>query len=149
MVEGFNSLDEMMEAMRTQEQAANAAAYPWQQEITWGSYFMRPMPEYGFVIFGSIPSKEEFLAMEAPKDDPNYRAEVDEEWNGPGGLMERGYRFAQHFSVAEPDGEWGSTHVSTMIPITVEDFEFARAALWEISPISDWVVERLQRLFSD
>jgi hypothetical protein len=44
--------------------------------------------------------------------------------------FQRGYRFGWHFSTVEPDGELGSTHVSTMRKITREEFEAAKARGW-------------------
>lgn len=46
----------------------------------------------------------------------------------------RGYRFGMAWSVLEPRGEWGDTHVSQMIPIP--------KTLFEIGPDRGWTLDR-------
>ena len=51
-------------------------------------------------------------------------------------MMERGYRFGRAYSVIVPDGEFGSTHVSEMVPLRKEEFEDARKAGWSWSALA-------------
>ena len=63
----------------------------------------------------------------------------------------RGYRFGKCWSVWEPEGEYGSTHVSEMMPLRPEEFEDARNADWDFHAISrpdtpnrkDWAVQQV------
>jgi len=136
----FDSFDEMMEFMRRNEQAAQARTLPAQQAIADGEehwYYRRadsPWTGGDVDIFGHIPSIADSIAKERsyygdPMDDQE-RAEFSGVRHGMQDRLSRGYVFGNHFSVVEPNGELGSVHVSSLIPISKEAFEEARAAGW-------------------
>jgi hypothetical protein len=135
-------LEEFFEQQRERERQANIQTAAVQRAISWGGYFIRPIVEYGLLVFGDIPTEEEFLDVEAGSD-PIERAAVKRHWQD---IHERGYRFACCYSVVAPQGEYGSTHIVTMIPITQDEFEVARAAHWD--PGREFVLGVQERVFT-
>ena len=122
----FDSMEAMWEFMREQERLANENTADWQRAIGYGDYWMRMYEE--ILIFGYVNTLDELDAIERElgvEDD-----ELAFERSMISNAHERGYRYGKAYSVVEPDGEWGSTHVSTMIPISREMFEAARECGW-------------------
>jgi hypothetical protein len=121
----------MFKAMQQAEDAANKAVRPFQQDIVWGSYWVAVYQELDLVVFGYAPTLEE---LERSERDAGAG---DGEWGYTRATMldsyARGYRFGKCYSVVVPSGEWGSTHISQMLPITKAQFEFARDNGWSIS----------------
>lgn len=130
----FADLEEMFNAMERGTQAAIAAASPEQNAITYGDYFIRPYLEYDLLIFGYIMTEEELYSSSAYEG--VEQAEIDYEKSSAKRNYDRGYRFGRAYSVAVVDGELGDTHVSTMIPITKENFEAAKAVNWDADEIA-------------
>ena len=103
---GFDSFEEMMEALERAIREADEKVQDWQREIKPGDCFMRSTP-YGFAIYCEV------------------LGEYEEEHL-------RNFRFCRCYSVACPDGELGDVHVSTIKRrITREEFEEARRKGWE------------------
>ena len=122
----FDSFDDMLAFMRESERQANARTTPAQRNIGYGSYWVRSWQ--GVMIFGYVPSMDEIMDQERDlgASDAEIRWEVESLENA----YERGYRYGKCYSVIEPLGEWGSTHVSAMIEIPKEIFEAAQEAGW-------------------
>ena len=65
----------------------------------------------------------------------------------------RGYRYGRAYSLMEPRGEFGSTHISQMAQLTADEFADAEAAGWDFRLLSahssphrkDWAVEMVMR----
>jgi hypothetical protein len=128
-MKSFDSFDEMMAFMQEQERIANEHVTPEQSEIGYGDYWVR-MYEGDLLIFGYIPTLEESEAQERElgADDE----EIEFEQAQLKDSHSRGYRYGQCFSVIEPTGEWGSTHIANMVKITKDQFEFAKANGWNV-----------------
>jgi hypothetical protein len=128
-VQGFDSMEEMTAYLMQQERQAIENALPEQWNITWGARVVRIVDK--LAIFGQIYTEREFLAEntkagEAPSEEILY--ELDDLRNA----HQRGYRYGRWYSVVEPEGEYGSAHVSTLWEITTLDFDTARAGGWVI-----------------
>jgi hypothetical protein len=146
-VRTYGSFDDMMADMAKAEEAANAAILPSQTKIGWGDYWMRAMDD--FVIFGSIYTREAAKAacIAAGGSEQECSAEdrrlVDS--------FERGYRYGWAYSVVVPDGEPGSTHISTMVQISADEFEEAKALNWDIDQIANrpWFLEHANAIVEE
>lgn len=125
-VRGFNNIEDMMAFMRQQEEAANARVSPGQAEIGYGAWWLRPYED--ITIFGYVPTEDEVRASEggegADEEELQYTLEMLAD------AHRRGYRYGKAYSEIEPEGEWGSTHISTMVEITQAQFERAREVGW-------------------
>lgn len=105
--EAFDSLEEMLERMEADRQAADARVQPWQAAIKPGDYF-RKDSGHGFSIYGHIEKEKE------PRE-PELQH----------------YRFCHCFSVACVEGEYGDVHVSTIgALIRQELFDEAKQRGW-------------------
>lgn len=145
-VMGFDNADDMFAYMREQEEAANARVTPGQAQIGYGAWWLRPYEDV--VIFGYVPTQDEVRASEggdeADPEELQYTLETLAD------AHRRGYRYGRAYSVIEPEGEWGSTHISTMVEITEEQFNQAQAHGWdghEIAAQADghWILKALMR----
>lgn len=130
--EFFESIDDMLNKMAADEDAANRAATPEQQAIGYGDYFIRLWPvmmEDNLAIYGQVMPRDKFIEEEknAGADD----AELSWTVSTHDSAFKRGYRFGWHYSEVEPDGELGSTHVSVMMKISKEEFDAARDRGWK------------------
>jgi hypothetical protein len=128
-MKAFDSFDDMVAWMHEQEALANAALTPEQREIGYGDHWVRQYDD--ILIFGYIPTFEEIEAQERAlgAEDEEIQFELEMFIDSYG----RGYRYGKCYSVVEPDGEWGSTHIVSMVKITKEQFDFARANNWELT----------------
>jgi hypothetical protein len=126
----FDSLDDMLLHIRTGEVEACATATEAQAAITYGDHFERlgAEQEYGFRIFGYIPTLAEMKAIEMGLG-ASY-----EEWRFEEAQLKdsygRGWRYGTCFSIRVPRGEPGSTHIASMKKITKAEFEAARDRGW-------------------
>lgn len=125
--EAFDSLEEMQAAMREREDAANARLTPEQKEVDWGDCWVQAGDD--MLIFGRCMTRDEVRTSEqecgAPPDEVEWSCASIDEAHG------RGYRYGQAWSVLEPDGEYGSTHIASMLGrITQEDLDYARELGW-------------------
>lgn len=128
----FDSFDDAMNFMADAEEAANDRATDEQKAIAYGDNWVRLYADAGQIlaIFGEIPTPDELEADErrlgADDDEIAYeRATLADSYK-------RGYRFGTAYSVLEPNGEMGSTHVSEMRTLTNEQFEEARRYGWDL-----------------
>ena len=116
----FDNMDDAYDAMDTMEDRANLNLTPGQvrlrDDVEHTRYWVRMIPEYdGLVIYGKVPPVAE-TQREAEFDVVDNRA--------------RGYLTGTAFSLWEPEGEPGDTHVSEVIPITPTEFVFAERLGW-------------------
>jgi hypothetical protein len=135
----FDSMDEMRDYMRRSEERAIASMTEEQKAIKPGDAWASPRPEYQCVIFGKSKSLDEIEASEksywSDSDDAEQRAErkAELEYTMESSVdsISRGYLFGEAWSILEPRGELGSTHVSQMVKITDEALEDARERDWD------------------
>jgi hypothetical protein len=125
----FESLDDAFDYMRQAEEKANATLLPSQQSITWGSYWMRPYED--FLIFGYVYTREENIAGEVKAG--SSMEELEYTTRTLDSSHDRGYRFGMAYSIIEPRGELGSTHIANMCPIDREVFLTAQAQGWKLT----------------
>ena len=62
---------------------------------------------------------------------------------------DNGFRFGRAYSVVEPEGELGDTHVCDMVPITEEEFNQSKGLHWipeEISKLPWFNLNLLSRV---
>jgi hypothetical protein len=124
----FDSADEMFDFMHQQEEAANARVTPEQAQIGYGAFWMRPYDD--LLIFGHVPTAEETEASERALGADDEEIEYQRESFAD--AYNRGYRYGKCYSVVEPEGEWGSTHIANMIEITEQQFNQARDFSWSL-----------------
>lgn len=124
----FESLEAAQEWMRRQEQAANERLTPEQRSIGWGDYWVRL--DHDFEIWGEVWTEEYCLKSEIEAG--ATRAEAKYSMTAIKDAHERGYRFGMAWSVVEPRGEIGSTHVANMMPCSEALFEAARTCEWDL-----------------
>lgn len=130
--ESFDSVEDMLNAMHAREDTANRNTTPEQKAIGYGDYFVRIWGNdfEGYLkIYGQVMPREELFSEEERLGaEP---AELSYTMRSHDDSYSRGYRFGWCYSVVEPDGELGSTHVSTMfMKITEEQFEEAKKNGW-------------------
>lgn len=153
----FDSIEQMYAAMNEAETKANAALLPDQRAIRDATndrvYWFRPAPEYGCVIFGDTSSLADLLAKERrylpaldfsdgqcdlDPEKAQERAEARSEWSYTEievpRRRTRGYLTGDCYSVIEPSGEWGDTHVANVWRLSAEGFAEAREANWAPDP---------------
>ena len=107
-MEFFDSVEEILEAEKKAQAAANARVQEWQRQIKKGDYFRQSTP-YGFDIFGEVLKE--------------YNVEH---------LVH--YRLCYCFSVACPEGEKGDVHTSQVTEIiSRKDYEAIKAKLQSVS----------------
>lgn len=128
--EAFDTAEEMFEAISEAEAAANAAVRDWQQSIGWGDCWIANHREIDIVVFGEVAESlekltEQELELGASQAEAEYTAKTMQD------SFERGYRFGTAYSAPYPDGELGSTHISTMVPLSRNLFELAREFDWK------------------
>lgn len=129
--ESFDNIEDAFAAMAAREDAANERTTDEQRAIGYGDYFTRVWETWGdrLVIYGYIFTRDEFIKEERDAGSPE--AELAWTLERMDSSYARGYRFGWCYSEVEPDGELGSTHVSTMLrKITREEFEAAKARGW-------------------
>lgn len=129
---GFNSLEEILEYQEKAYNEAEARTLDIQREITYGDYVFRLHEE--ILIFGRVSTQEEFLGNNLRGQEDEYNDEIRAEWAGIEEAHTRGYRYGRYHSNVCPEGEWGSSHVSTLWKITADDFEVAERNDWQMTP---------------
>lgn len=131
----FESLDDMLNAMKQAENKANEMATEDQKQIGYGDYFIRIWEAdrmFGgddLKIYGRIMTREEFIKTE--KDCGALDDELAGTMQTHDSSYARGYRWGWCYSIVEPTGELGSTHVSVMRKIGKEEFEEAERKGWK------------------
>lgn len=145
-IRGYDSYEEMQADMARAEAQANAGLMPEQialrDDTEVDRYWFRPYPEMGMLIFGvawGFKSACEVSAKyvpDIPQPDSRldeYEESLDEAVYEIRSMVEsrkRGYLRGWAYSMVEPEGEPGSTHVANTMPISREAFEEARAHGW-------------------
>jgi hypothetical protein len=130
-VTSFDSVEEMQAAIRAREDAANERILPSQillRDDHSNTRFWFRVYDNEVEIWGIAPSLDDLWAQEV-----RCGAEPDEEQSFRDHEIEmrgRGYVRGTAYSIIVPDGEFGSTHVSEVIPVTEEAFHAARVAEW-------------------
>lgn len=148
-VEGFDSLESMVEEMRRREEWANQQVTQVQWDIGWGDYWAREVqmgPET-VAIVGYVLTEQETEDQE--RDAGAEEWEIADETQALREAHERGYRFGWAYSEIEPHGELGSTHVLNMAPISREEFEQCRELEFrtvEMQQLPWWGQELLRRV---
>jgi hypothetical protein len=129
MFKEFDSVDDAFAWMKRQEDLANREVHPIQQKIVRGTHAMRLF--HDFPIFGYIFTEDELREGErshgADEDELAFTMEVLAK------SYERGYRHGRWYSVVEPEGELGDTHILNLTPITRNDFEEAQSYGWQVA----------------
>lgn len=122
--------------LRDRDLRALAAATPEQLAIGWGDCWRYDNPQSGLTCWGYVQPLLELMDAElascAAKGIPRDRAErevqavVDAIKENYG----RGWRSGPGYSVVEPAGEHGYSHVCCLAPASRADFDAARARGW-------------------
>lgn len=99
----------------------------------YGSYWMSPSTECGYIIFGRVFDRETITATET--DDTMRR--IDKAYD-------LGFRLGKAYTTNCPDGEVGFTHAAVMAPIEEFDFRTAEVQGWKLS--KEQYVKILQRV---
>jgi hypothetical protein len=133
----FDSFEQAQEMIRTAETKANASVVPKQQEIAYGTYWIRAIDDQLFFEYGYVLTQEE---AEANQTRESKRAMRD--------AYARGYRFSRAHSLYYPEGSLGDTHIAVIWPITEEEFNSAQGCQWQLSQ-DIWEVEMLQRIVKE
>lgn len=103
-VQGFDSLEELLDYQMRQESKNANQALPEQWAIGVGDYVFRLVDE--LPIFGHITQRS-----------AGY---------------DKGYRYGRFYSSVLPEGEYGSAHVATLWKISRNEFNRARRLHWEV-----------------
>lgn len=130
----FNSWEEAQEAMKEMEDKANASIAPKQQEIVYGSYWLRAVEGTGWFEYGQVLTQS---LAEGNQTRESVRALRD--------AYSRGYRFSKAHSLYSVRGELGDSHIAMLWPITEEEFIAASAANWRITQ-EQWELDMLLRI---
>jgi len=115
---GFDTKEEMeayLESSRRRDHEALAEAVAEQNTLTYGSYVARVAGD--LLIFGRIMTEDEF-------EDPLEWVQVQESRD------EYGQIYGQWYSIACPEGEYGSAHIISCWPIPEAVFVYAKHANW-------------------
>lgn len=123
----YSSIDEMLDSMRKDQEAAEGRNAPWQYALKPGDLFVRSA--------GGVAIYCEVLDPALPVDKGQHSQEdLDELKESAAWYNEphmKAFRFCRAFSVYCPRGELGDVHVSTAsAKITPEHFESAKARGW-------------------
>jgi hypothetical protein len=118
-IQSFDSYEDMLAAMFDAEAVANAGLTPGQVRLRDDVENVRcwayPIPHLDVVLYGKTPR----IADVQTEDGFNVAEN-----------RARGYLTGTVFSAVEPDGEFGDTHVSQVVPITLHAFTLAEAFGW-------------------
>lgn len=159
-VESFGSWEEMQRVMGEREDQANAGLNATQIELRDDventRYWIRPFPPENCYIFGVAWSFKESCDVSAsycsnvPTDTATlperdeYNMSVSEavyEIRSYAESRQRGYMRGIAYSILEPDGEYGSTHVSNVMPISEKAFEEGKAAGWKAVQVDAFLLD--------
>lgn len=127
----YGSLDEMLDSMRKDQEAAEGRVASWQNDLKPGDLFVRSaegVAIYCEVLDPALPADKGQYSQEHLDDLRESAAWYNEPHMKP-------FRFCRAFSVYCPRGELGDVHISTAsAKITPEHFENAKARGWRSSP---------------
>lgn len=163
-VESFGSFEEMQQFMAEREDEANADLRDVQIELRDDTehtrYWVRPFPEGECLIFGEAWSFKQSCDVSASyvedvpaahgdklpsvNDWADYReslAEAVYEIRTHVSTRERGYLRGKAYSILEPEGEYGDTHVASIMPISEQAFLEAKAAGWRAVQVTPFTLD--------
>jgi hypothetical protein len=146
-IRSFGSIEEMFEAIEEGNRQASAALTDQQRGIMPGQHCIRFEPVDRLVIFGEIPTADEFRAGEVAAGADE--AEADEAVHHFNAQVRRDLLFGQWYSVVEPRGEWGTAHRWSLWPLSGELFEAARRVEWDTDRLPDPEHEAIFRLYQE
>jgi hypothetical protein len=148
-IQTFDNFEDMQKMLSAQIEKAKTWIRPAQERITYGDHWMRIWDGWGekILICGYISTLEEL-----DKEERRLGAseeEIAEEHETMQYSYNNGFRFGRAYSIIEPRGELGDTHVSQMIPITKEEFDEVERLDWNLSEVVflPWFEEALARPF--
>lgn len=151
-IESYDSPEEAMEAVHKRVEEAKKLIRPSQRPLMDGKshYWMRLylLSEEGpmIIICGKtidLRKHAEMLHQRYPEDCPS----VEDEYLNLKSNLDNGFITGYAYSEMEPDGEWGDTHVSTVMEINEELFNQFKAQEWRATTIEtqdaalDWINE--------
>jgi len=125
--EAFDSLEDMIAAMRTRAEDADRLVEPWQEALKPGDHVVRF--ESGLALFSTI--LDPVAEAKAYADDGSEDEAVAEARATYGQPHMKHFRYTRSYSISCPEGEYGDIHVVTALAkISKADFEAAKAAGW-------------------
>lgn len=144
----FDSFEEMQEAEA--KQSIIAKTWISDEQRLLGDlkkhYFVKPLPMDSQILFifgwtWDLDRDREEALTEPEGEDRDGKLEDNAMLRE---AVERGYVFTRSFSVLCENGELGSHHLASIIPISEGEFEEARQARWEptlsvMKAISDFI----------
>lgn len=143
----FDDFEQAAKHMQEAEAAANASSHPDQHAITYGNHWFAWYDEMQLAVFGEVFTQDEYLRRETAAG--ASAAEAKRSWKGVVDDHERGYRFGIAYSLVEPEGELGTTHVASMVPIDANQFLGAQEAEWDFARAMEvrdlWAVNIIRR----
>lgn len=132
----YDSFEEAQADMAQAEAAANERVLPEQAAIADGTYWFRVVDEGGpIAIFGKVADEAEYRKGLEGCDEEEIQSDLRHHRES----RERGYVYGPCYSIICPDGEWGSTHVSEIWPLSAERMALAKAAGWTIEGCMPWI----------
>jgi len=139
----YDNLEEALEDMGKAEDAANRRLFPEQRAMIGcqdDQYFINIAVNIQklFIVgeaWSSETANKNELECYAKDEHGNLSDEGEAEFHHSCAMLRssrrRGYIFGRAFSVIEPRGELGSTHVANMWPISKAAFEEAKNQNWQ------------------
>lgn len=156
-VESFDSMDELFADMARRTDQANKNLAPEQKGLDWGSHWIQFMVSDGgrdgapLIIVGRCHTTSEVYAAERAAMGPftednasECAAELVDTISTIIGSHENGYLFGTAYSTVEPDGELGSTHRSSVWPLSSRAFEALHSNGWRLGGLPPTVVDELK-----
>lgn len=131
----FDSFEAMQDYLGKAEVVANSNILPKQREIVYGSHWVRA--DEGILVYGRVWGQHEVEEGEGKAERASHRDSY-----------ERGYRFGTAYSVWCPEGELGSSHISVLWPIHVDEYFAAMSYQWKPTN-QPWEREMLARIIEE
>lgn len=144
----FDSDEEMQGFLAASEEAANQRVAPQQRAIGEGDYWVRFYRVVDrLIIFGQVHHLtrvwHEEVRLGATEAEADYVVRHAKDRRA------RGYVFGTCYSIIEPEGELGDTHVSEVWPITAHLFDAAKAVRWNIDRLPDSGKKALEQAYQE
>lgn len=112
----FDSMEDLLASLRKDQEAADerAKTHPVKiEDLKHGDICVSPRPDFGVTVFGEVWEYSE----KYPEDNPTIQQS-----------RRRGYIYGRFYSALCPEGEVGSTHITTIVgTVPREVFERAKA----------------------
>lgn len=115
-VESFDNIEDVFRTMAQRETAANQRLTDAQRELQPGDLVLRlaAFGDTAMVILGRTFTEEEFMRREEAAGAPMDAEEVHFARASFRDRVARGFLFGEYYSLAEPRGELGDAHRSTI-----------------------------------